>query len=334
LSGRERRVFVIVLAASLGLSTLPSLSRADTAGDLRSAKARMAATQSELNGLVASYDAALTRYANTQAAIDSVRAQATQTQARQASIRLALSAQARAAYESGGVDTLALLLTSSSFAQFSDRVEFLRRISRSDSDLLIEAGVVQEELRRESAQLAALSSNQQAIVQQLGQEKAAISQKLGELQSLVASLGAQLADQAAAAAQGGGPLVACPVGQPRAFADDFGAPRPGGRRHQGIDMMAPLGTPIYAAQSGRFEENSNPLGGTGALVFADNGDYTYYAHLSAYAGVPNGSHVSAGTMIGHVGDTGDAMSYHLHFEYHPGGGAAVDPYRMLVAVCG
>jgi murein DD-endopeptidase MepM/ murein hydrolase activator NlpD len=70
------------------------------------------------------------------------------------------------------------------------------------------------------------------------------------------------------------------------------------------------------------------------MVWADNGDYTYYAHMSAYAGVPNGAHVSAGTMIGHVGDSGDALSYHLHFEYHPRGGAAVDAYRLLVAVCG
>jgi murein DD-endopeptidase MepM/ murein hydrolase activator NlpD len=336
LSGRERRVFVIVFAASLGLATLPTLGRADTAGDLQAAKARLATAQAELNRLAASFDAALTRDANTQAAIETVRGQMASTQARQDSLRVALSAQARAAYESGGIDTLALLLTSSSFSQFSDRIEFLRRISTSDSDLLVQAEVVREELRRQSAQLAVLSSREQAIVQELTREKNAISQKLAELQSLVSSLGIQLADQAAAAARivGGGPLLACPVGQPRAFTDDFGAPRPGGRRHQGIDMMAPPGTPIYAAQSGRFEQNSNPLGGTGALVFADNGDYTYYAHMSAYAGVPNETHVGAGTMIGHVGDTGDAMSYHLHFEYHPGGGAAVDPYRLLVAVCG
>src|SRR5207245_7988655 len=142
---------------------------------------------------------------------------------------------------------------------------------------LLQAQVAGEQLRRDQAQLARLSSTQQATVQELNREKAAISAKLAQLQSLVAALGSQLADEQAAAARivGGGPLLACPVGQPRAFSDDFGAPRPGGRRHQGIDMMAPLGTPIYAAQSGRFEQDWNVLGGMGAMVWADSGDYTY-----------------------------------------------------------
>ena len=88
-----------------------------------------------------------------------------------------------------------------------------------------------------------------------------------------------------------------------------------------------MGTPVYAAQSGRFEQNYNSLGGISALVYAPNGDYTYYAHMSSYAGVGNGASVSAGTQIGHVGNTGNASGgiTHLHFEYHPGGGGATNP---------
>ncbi|HMC37307.1 MAG TPA: peptidoglycan DD-metalloendopeptidase family protein [Actinomycetota bacterium] len=327
---------LIAVVASLGFAVLPVTSRADTSSDLSSAKARLASAQAQLNGLVAAYDAALSRLAGTQAAMEATQRRMSATEGRMALLRQALSAQARAAYESGGTDTIELLLTSDSFSQFSDRVEFLGRIVQGDSDLLAQAQVVGEELRRDQAHLDALSVQQRSVVQLLNRQRSEISSRLAQLQSLVASLGSQLAAQEAAAARivGGGPLLACPVGQPRAYSDDFGAPRPGGRRHQGIDLMAPLGTPIYAAQAGRFEQNWNQLGGIGAMVFADNGDYTYYAHMSAYAGVPNGAHVPAGTMIGHVGDTGDALSYHLHFEYHPGGGAAVDPYRLLVAVCG
>jgi murein DD-endopeptidase MepM/ murein hydrolase activator NlpD len=101
-------------------------------------------------------------------------------------------------------------------------------------------------------------------------------------------------------------------------------------------MLAPLDTPIYAAQSGTFRQNYNDLGGNAAYVYASNGDYTYYAHMSSYAGAGNGASVPAGTMIGHVGNTGNASGgvTHLHFEYHPGGGGAVDPYPYLKAVCG
>ena len=335
MTARRARI-LIGLIAPFCLATLSAPSRADTSSELLSAKARLAGAEAQLNRLAASYDAALSRFALTEAAVQEVQGRVAATRARMSQIRRTLSAQARAAYESGGADTIELLLTSDSFSQFADRVEFLGRMVQSNSDLIVQARVTREELRREQSQLQGLASRQQAIAEQLNAERDAIASRLAKLQSLVASLGSRLADQEAAAARvvGGGPLLACPVGQPRAFADDFGAPRPGGRRHQGIDMMAPLGTPIYAAQTGRFEQSWDPLGGIGAMVFADNGDYTYYAHMSGYAGVPNGAHVPAGTMIGHVGDTGDALGYHLHFEYHPGGGAAVDPYRLLVAVCG
>jgi murein DD-endopeptidase MepM/ murein hydrolase activator NlpD len=338
---------LVPLVTILGAAATPV--HADTAGDLKVAKANLATIQSQLDALVASYDAAQARYATTQAQIQDVRARAARERARMSEIHDALAGEAWDAYESGGVNTVELLLTSSSFSEFSDRVEFLGSLARSDNDLLVQAGVSGEKLRRLNGQLSILSAQQSTTVGQLSTQKAAIASQFAAAQSQIASLQAKLAalEAAARAAQpgasgppgpvtGGGPLQACPVGQPRAFSDDFGDPRPGGRTHQGIDLLAPLGAPIYAAQSGQFEQNSNSLGGTSALLYADNGDYTYYAHMSSYAGVANGAHVPAGTMIGHVGNTGDAAGgpYHLHFEYHPGGGGAVDPYRYLVAVCG
>ena len=129
---------------------------------------------------------------------------------------------------------------------------------------------------------------------------------------------------------GGGVIATCPVAGPVSFSGDFGAPRPGGRTHEGIDMTAPAGTPVVAVQSGNVSRSLSNLGGMGVYVRGDNGDVTYYAHLSSYG---QSGHVTAGTVIGRVGMTGDATGPHLHFEYKPGGGAPVDAYGLLTGVC-
>ena len=127
-------------------------------------------------------------------------------------------------------------------------------------------------------------------------------------------------------------LTVCPVQGPHAFYDTFGAPRPGGRRHQGNDLFAPQWTPVVAAQSGMLTRYPNGLGGRALHVFS-RGSYTYYAHLTRYVGGKRW--VRAGTVIGYIGHSGDARAtpYHLHFEYHPGRGNAVDPFPLLQRVC-
>ncbi|HEX2088998.1 MAG TPA: peptidoglycan DD-metalloendopeptidase family protein [Actinomycetota bacterium] len=123
----------------------------------------------------------------------------------------------------------------------------------------------------------------------------------------------------------------CPVDQPRAYTDDFGAPRSGGRTHQGNDIFAPHGTPIRAPFPGTASQASNGLGGIAVKVYGEKG-YVYNAHLSRIGTLGN---VSAGTIIGYVGNTGNARgtSPHNHFEWHPGNGSAVSPYSYLNEVC-
>jgi murein DD-endopeptidase MepM/ murein hydrolase activator NlpD len=337
---------LIALAASLllGAVVVPR-SSADTSDQLKATKARLAELSDELNELAAQYSAAQTRLAQTQERIAGVTRQIAEVKEGMRDVRRQLSARAREAYESGGAGTVELLLSSSTFSEFSDRVVYLGQVAQQDTDLITKARVSGEKLRRLEEDLDALKLKQQQAVQALQNQKAAIGARLQTVQSEVASLQRKLDAErraaAAAAAIGvrivsGGALQACPVGQPRAYSNDFGAPRSGGRSHQGNDIMAPYGTPVYAAQSGRLQQSYNSLGGVSALVYASNGDYTYYAHLASYAGVGNGGSVSAGTMIGHVGTSGNASggAPHLHFEYHPGGGGAVNPYPYLKAVCG
>jgi murein DD-endopeptidase MepM/ murein hydrolase activator NlpD len=130
---------------------------------------------------------------------------------------------------------------------------------------------------------------------------------------------------------GGGLL--CPVGGPTVFTDSWGAARSGGRGHKGVDMFAERGTPAVAPVSGTVVHRDNSVGGKSYWLFGDDGHSYYGTHLDAY--VQDGV-VAAGTVIGLVGNTGNARnsSPHLHFEVHPNGGAAVNPYPYARAACG
>jgi peptidoglycan LD-endopeptidase LytH len=125
----------------------------------------------------------------------------------------------------------------------------------------------------------------------------------------------------------------CPVDGPVSFTNTWGAARSGGRTHKGVDMMASRGTPTVAPVSGEVQHRGSSLGGLSWYVYGDNGNMYYGTHLQGYENVGAGW-VAAGTVIGYVGDTGNARGTpHLHFEVHPGGGAPVNPYPYVVEAC-
>lgn len=116
--------------------------------------------------------------------------------------------------------------------------------------------------------------------------------------------------------------------------DTFGAPRSGGRRHQGLDLLAPRGTPVVAAAGGVVARVSNhALGGNCLWVSSADGTTYYYAHLDRFAAsLQAGGVVEPGDLLGYVGTTGNAAggAPHLHFEIHRDG-EAVNPYPLLAA---
>ncbi len=99
--------------------------------------------------------------------------------------------------------------------------------------------------------------------------------------------------------------------------DSFNEARDGGRIHRASDIMAPMGTPVVAAEAGSVIRLShNALGGTTIYMTDDDGRFIYYyAHLQRYAdGLAERAHVSQGDLLGYVGMTGNAPVPHLHFQ--------------------
>ena len=132
--------------------------------------------------------------------------------------------------------------------------------------------------------------------------------------------------------------MACPVDGFHSFTDTWGAPRSGGRRHQGVDMLADRGTPVVAVEDGTIHRMSNTSRG-GIAVWLDGigGDRYYYAHLDAWApGLAVGQMVSRGETLGTVGTTGNAPAHipHLHWEYHPDRDGPVNPTPLARELCG
>jgi hypothetical protein len=155
----------------------------------------------------------------------------------------------------------------------------------------------------------------------------------------------------AATPKGSVPTLIFPVAGPTTYIDDFGQPRAGGP-HQGNDLMATKKTPVVAVEAGKIKFwTTSASAGCMLYLYGASGTMYEYIHLNndltmkndnrgkcvagvAYArGLKDGAKVQAGQMIGYVGDSGDAngIASHLHFEVHPGGGAAVSPYPYLQA---
>ena len=118
------------------------------------------------------------------------------------------------------------------------------------------------------------------------------------------------------------------------FGDTWLAPRSGGRLHQGVDIVSARGNLLYAVVSGTiskvYTDRPGSLAGNGVRIAQDNGTYFTYLHMGTLAdGIKLGAKVRAGQVIGTVGSTGNAATPHLHFEVHPRGGAAVNPYPLV-----
>ncbi|ANP47649.1 M23 family metallopeptidase [Candidatus Viadribacter manganicus] len=129
--------------------------------------------------------------------------------------------------------------------------------------------------------------------------------------------------------------------QASALTDTWGATRSQGRTHEGIDILAPMGTPVRAAADGHIEKFfDSERGGITIYQFDTSERFVYhYAHLSSRApGLVEGDVVEQGDVIGYVGMSGNAPIPHLHFEIQRltpdrrwWEAESMNPYPLLVA---
>jgi len=379
-SASYRRRWVGVAAVSL----LLLMALAPTAGaglkqNLDEAKARLAelkrqigAQQAVLDRLSAEAAAIAMRIDEHQAIYEQVTTQLQQTKVeldaakqRFQAVLGRLNERVREAYMQGPGTPVEFLLGATSLADLSDRLEFVNALAQSDSDLADQVQNLKNQLSARARNQQRLQARQAEILRALEDERAKlqdqfsqqkqiyddIQDKRAEAEQLVERLGRAYRDfLASLSGVSNGVFKVCPVDQPRALYDGFGAPRYAGgyHPHAGNDIVAPTGTAILAPFAGTARSSYNTLGGSAVYVYGALG-YVYNAHLSSYSSNSNGP-VTAGDVIGYVGDSGDALGGvpHDHFEWHPKVipsnwptspygytviGSALNPYPLLSQVC-
>ena len=115
-------------------------------------------------------------------------------------------------------------------------------------------------------------------------------------------------------------------------ANTWGSARSGGRSHQGVDIFSPRGTPVLSATEGIvIRVGTNTLGGLVINVLGPGRQVHYYAHLDRYGAFQEGDVVYPGSILGYVGNTGNARNTppHLHYGIYDPADGAINPWPLL-----
>ncbi|MFY9265835.1 MAG: peptidoglycan DD-metalloendopeptidase family protein [Solirubrobacterales bacterium] len=286
------------------------------------------------------------------------RARLARLRRRLAHARVVLSNRIVAVYKAGKPDILTVALHSDGFADMVEQATYLHEVAKQDRRIILAVTELRGETKRETVKLAALEAEAVQLVAQVRERRdqvagakqelagrrsdlsAAVGSRKATLSSVAKSRRADEEDLAAMAQsnqqiqgylnKSPGPIkkgtgrFIYPING--AFTSPFG-PR-WGRLHAGIDLAAPNGTPIRAADGGtvRF---AGSMGGYGNYTCIQHSGSlsTCYAHQSSI-GVSNGQSVKQGQVIGAVGNTGHSTGAHLHFEVRVNG-SPVDPMGYL-----
>ena len=311
---------------------------ATAAPDLDDARDRRGGLEDELAELTARYEATWAEVELAREELERLAAEAVALEEEAAATEEGLAERARAVFIHGSTSQLELLLAAGDPQVAIERVALATLVQERDTAGLEEAVAARTALDQTTALAEQQREELEQLTEQLAVDQAGLESELERAEAQVASLEATAARQRTIDRSGQQGTYACPLDRHLThFIDSWGFPRSGGRRHQGTDIMGPMGAPVYAFTDGVISRHSNSrLGGISLYLRGDDGSTYFYTHLQGYAerGAV-GTRVQAGEHIAYNGNTGNARGGppHIHFERHPGGGSAVNPYPSLAAAC-
>lgn len=235
-------------------------------------------------------------------------------------------------YAGADIDQLDYLLRADDLSTLARRVDVVGQAQRIDSQLISKVVDQQAQLDSNVKALELVVRQKQDDLALLLEDQRIVEEELSKVQTELNNVN----DSAAIALNG----FVFPVAPPFSFVDTFGAPRMTGTKyshsHEGVDIFAARGTPLLATTRGIIAKKGVAvLGGNKLWLVGADGTQYYYAHLTQFGpGIEDGAIVEAGQVLGSVGNTGNALTTppHLHFEIHPGGGPAINPFPILDAV--
>ncbi|MDQ3646646.1 MAG: peptidoglycan DD-metalloendopeptidase family protein [Actinomycetota bacterium] len=348
-SPRTRAARIGLLAVLLAASVVPTLSGAAIGDEsLSGLKARMASIQAELDASAARITELEGAHHSVEGRIEEIEVRMGVLEKRSARLRKKAIERADALYRAGGVGMVEMLFDSSNFAELTERAEILSNVSLEDQSVFVELHRSKAELVALDDELSERQKELDSTIEAMDAEIAAAQERFVEVSADYEELKSKLmaVQPAPVPASGGsapGPSgpppsihvsgnMTCPVAGPVSFVDSWGAPR-AGHTHQGVDMMAGYGTPVVAITSGTITYAAYD-GSGGNMIFMTGDDGHAYWYMHNQQNLVTSGRVAVGQQIATVGDTGNAEgSPHVHFEYHPGGGSAVNPYPLVASLC-
>lgn len=332
---------IVVAVGLLLIGLVPAFSGVASGESLSDLRAQMDELQGDLNAATVEIEELHAKEEATQTEVQELEQRQKNLEKRKEGMMDQVIEAATILYKNGNTSTIEALFAADSFGELSNGIEMLNKVSQHDRAAFISFSRLQQELNAVAAELSDKRKELAAQSELLKIKNDELLSKFDAVSAKYEDLKAELAaaEESAPTIQNNSPTptfqgdMACPVSGPVSFIDSWGYPRSGGRSHQGVDIMANYGQPVVAIKSGTVTyAGSGELSGNWIQLTGDDGNVYWHMHLQDI--MVSSGHVSIGQQIGTVGDTGNATGTpHLHFEYHPGGGSAVNPYPIAAAAC-